>query len=499
MWQKKDSPFSGFIDRNLNEGYVTQNYIPEPRTEEFSQVALTVDYDFPIARLTSVTGRYDRDYRWTQDTTAFISSTYGKTDAGGIASVAFLDFDFTTKITSEELRLTSARGSRIDWILGAAYLEEHREQGNLWSAPTQNENASSAHQIPGGLIQASLSQNGFRSMSFFADVTFKMFDEHLQLSVGARQFEQRFDQHSQSTGALPGAVGEVIYGVPRSGKESGVNPRAAIKYSFEPGRMIYASVAKGFRAGGPGAAPANLQTAACLDALQKAGLEPGGTFESDKVLSYELGSKTTLAGGRAALDVAAFYVDWSDLQTNLILNIFNVGCPGTATGNLGLASTKGLEVSFTANPFDRLSINTAASYTEATLGKQPLGVTTSKAGDQLQNAPKWQATLGLQYEFPLAQTEYGGFVRGDVSYYGWQISNQSQQNDPFFYVPARTMVNLRFGVHPADSNWSSELYVDNALDRNITYGAQGFFGEPFTNQALVGRPRTVGLLLRKNW
>jgi outer membrane receptor protein involved in Fe transport len=300
------------------------------------------------------------------------------------------------------------------------------------------------------------------------------------------------------TGALVGAVGTVKPGTPAYGSETGTTPRFALKYAFSPTSMVYASAAQGFRAGGPGAAPANQQTAACLNALSKAGLEPGGSFQSDKLTSYELGSKTTWRDNGILLDVAAFYVDWSNLQNSFILNNFDVNCPGVTTGNGGKATSKGGEVNAAYRALTNLSLKLAASYTDAKLGQQPLGSPLLE-GTRLQNAPIWQATAGAQYDFTLPVTGYAGFLRGDFSYYGWQWSNQSSEPNPFFYVPARAIVNVRLGMAPRDSNWGAEFYVDNVLNREQIYGAQSFFGEPNTNQALVGRPRSAGVLVRYSW
>jgi iron complex outermembrane receptor protein len=503
MFQEKNDDFSGFIDRNLNQGYVTERYLPEPRNEAFQQAAITVDYKFPFASLTAISGRFNRDYRFTQDTTNFIVGTYGRTDAGGIASVSFIDFDFDTTIASQELRLTSNPSTRLDWVVGAAYIDEDRMYDTLWLAPTHNANVPLARRIPGGdqgLYSAGNTRATFESLSFFGDVTLKFFDERLQLSAGARWFDQEFWQQGISTGAGANSVGVAAIGPARTGSESDVIPRLAVKYSFAEGDILYASAAQGFRGGGPGAAPANLQTAACLAALATAGLSPGGIFKSDSVESYEVGTKTSWANRRLSLDVAAFFVDWTDLQTNLIMNNFNNGCSSTVTTNAGKATSKGAEVAMAAYPTDGLSINAAVTYTKAELGEPPVGIAVGAKGDRLQNAPEWQATLSGQQEFPILDGAYGGFIRTDLSYYGDQISNQANQSNPFFYVPDRFVVNVRFGFRPnTEGSWEAELFVNNLFDEKITYGAQSFFGEPFTNQATVGRPQNYGLVLRKSW
>lgn len=503
MFQEKEEDFSGFIDRNLHQGYVNERYVPEPRFEAFQEAALTVDYRTPIGAITAITSRFNRDYRFTQDTTNFIVGAFGRRDDGGIASVAFLDFDYDTTIATQELRLTSNPSTRLDWVIGASHLEEDRAYNSLWLAPTHNANVPPARRIPGGdqgLYSAGVTTATFESVSFFGDMTLKFFDERLQLSAGARWFDQEFWQQGISTGASANAVGFSVVGVPRSGSESDVIPRIALKYALSPGNMLYANAAQGFRGGGPGAAPANLQTAACLLALTAAGVEPGGIFKSDSVESYELGTKTSWGGGRVSVDVAAFFVDWTDLQTNLIMNNFNNGCASTVTTNAGEATSRGAEVAIGAYPTDSLSINAAITYTKAELGQPPVGVAVGAKGDRLQNAPEWQATLSGQQDFPIFGGAYGGFVRTDLSYYGDQISNQANQSNPFFYVPDRFLVNVRFGFRPSEpSSWEAELFVNNLFDEKVTYGAQAFFGEPFTNQALVGRPQNYGLVLRKSW
>lgn len=502
LWQDRSSPFSNFIERNLNEGYITQNYEPEPRDEQFSDSSLTIKYHFPFADLTSVTARFDRDYSWRQDTTSFIAATYGLAPNGGIASVAFLDFNFTNKIFSQELRLTSPTSKYLDWLVGAAYFDENRGQNDLWLAPTFDENVAPANVIPGGgadgFIFATTAPGDFVDRSVFGTITFKLFDSRFQISAGARHYKEAYDLAGVSTGALVGAVGTVTgAGVLNGGEQTGTIPRFAAKYMITDTKMLYATASKGFRAGGPGYSAVN-ETPACLDALQVAHVTPGAGFTSDNIWNYELGLKSTWNDGRLVTDFAVFDIDWNNLQTNLILNNYNVNCPGTVTTNGGKATSKGGEVSIAYRPVNSLTLTAAGSYTRAVLGQQPPGSTVGTDGEPLQNAPELQGTLSMQYNFSISSA-YGGFLRGDESYYGWQWSNQASEPNPFFYVHARSLTGLRFGFLPTQGDWTIQLYIDNAFNREQEYGAQSYFGEPNTNQVLVGRPRTVGLMANYSW
>jgi hypothetical protein len=110
----------------------------------------------------------------------------------------------------------------------------------------------------------------------------------------------------------------------------------------------------------------------------------------------------------------------------------------------------------------------------------------------------WQGTGSAQYEFPVLKDK-SGYVRADFSYYGWQYSNQATQNNPFFYVPARSLLNLHLGVRPFEGHWEGEIYVYNLTDRTQQYGAQQLFGDGSTNQTLVGPPLTLGVIGRYRW
>jgi iron complex outermembrane recepter protein len=502
MWQSKDTAFSGFIDRNLNEGFVNERYVREPRAEQFSHAALTVDYDFPIFRVTSTTGEFKRDYRWTQDSTSFITTQYGRRPDGGIPSLGFIDSRYNTKIVSEELRLTSNSGTHFDWVLGAAYFDQKDSDASMNLAPTYNAQTPPQQHIPGGdggVYTAALNFRHFKNSSVYADLTYKVFEERLQLSLGARRYQNEFSGTSSSEGAGVGSPGVVRTARPVSGKGNGTVPRVAVKYQFDPQRMIYVSATKGYRGGGPGAPARELETAPCLDALQKAGVEPGGSFKSDQVKSYEIGTKTSWINRRLTADLTLFRVDWADLQTSLIMNNFNVSCGTTVTANAGSAKSQGAELSLGASVTDSLYFTSAVTYTDARLGAPPPGVAVGKQGDRLQNTPEWQATLTGQYSFPILDSKFHGYIRGDLSYYGSQISQQAMQHDPFFQVPSRFVVNMRLGYSPNAGNWDAELFLNNATNEEIVYGAQAMFGEPYTNEALVGRPRTLGFLLRYHW
>ncbi len=102
----------------------------------------------------------------------------------------------------------------------------------------------------------------------------------------------------------------------------------------------YARVATGYKAGG-----FNLRTA-------QATIDP---FKEESLIQYELGVKTQWWDNRVQLNLAAFYSDYDDIQTD----VFAAG-PGGATSltvNAGKAEIPGVELEFLAEPFEGVRLN----------------------------------------------------------------------------------------------------------------------------------------------
>ena len=125
-----------------------------------------------------------------------------------------------------------------------------------------------------------------------------------------------------------------------------VSPR----FEFTDTTSMYARVATGFRPGGP-------------NVLPPGPLPPGTptTYDSDELTSYELGLRTGNASGTFALDVAAFYLDWEDIQLLSVINGFGLNANG------GTAVSEGFELTATAIPVEGLTFSFNAAYANAEL------------------------------------------------------------------------------------------------------------------------------------
>lgn len=248
---------------------------------------------------------------------------------------------------------------------------------------------------------------------------------------------------------------------------SNVSPQFAVSYRVRPDAMTYASVGRGFKAGG-------------FNPASPSGSEAYG---EEHTWHLEGGLKSQWNGGRVTTNVAVFHIDWNDLQ----LNLPNLQVPGQFyIANVGQAGSDGVELELNARPLAGVDLFGAFGYTHARFGQGSVSSGVDVSGKNVPNTPDYTATVGTQLSRSLAPvTLYG---RAEVVFYGafqYDEANSAGQE-------AYSLANLRVGVR--GKYLSGEAWVRNAFDTNyipvaFAYGPlapSGFVGES-------GRPRTFGI------
>src|SRR5881394_312188 len=125
-----------------------------------------------------------------------------------------------------------------------------------------------------------------------------------------------------------------------------VSPQFAVTYRLTPAANVYGTVARGFKAGG-------------FNAASPTGAEAYGQEHS---WNYEGGLKTSTLADRLSANVAAFYIDWQDLQ----VNVPNPLVPAQFfVANAAGASSTGVEAEVHARPDPRLDLFGAAGFAHA--------------------------------------------------------------------------------------------------------------------------------------
>ena len=190
--------------------------------------------------------------------------------------------------------------------------------------------------------------------------------------------------------------------------------------------MLYASAAKGFRAGG---AQENFPACA-LPGLPLADIEH---VKSDTLWSYEAGSKWQVPQTGLLITGAGFHINWDNLQQQVALP-----CGFYLQLNGGSASINGGEFELAGHLTHELELRLGVGYEKTEIinpgALSNAGIT---AGSPIPDVPNWTATLGAVYTRALTAA-LDGFVSADYSYTGNSISLREwrSQSDGNGLLPA---------------------------------------------------------------
>lgn len=288
-----------------------------------------------------------------------------------------------------------------------------------------------------------------------------------------------------------------------------LNPRITVDFDVTDNTLLYALAAKGTKAGGINGDPGAFGGVP-LNADEK-------NFDPDTNWTYEIGAKNTFLDGSLVLNVAAFYIDWSDQQISILPTTPDgVTLPDGVSStpviaNAGDATIKGFEVSGTYSPMEPLVLNFGVSYQDATFGDGVISERLRRrgfcddivcssdydiGGNTLQRSAPWQANGGFNWQdqFPaLENVDY--FVQADVAWQAQQFVSELN----IATIEPRTLVNASLGLQ-AD-NWGVRIWARNLLNEefvsNSFFIAAGATGAEYV--PTMGQRRIVGISLTGNF
>jgi iron complex outermembrane receptor protein len=247
-----------------------------------------------------------------------------------------------------------------------------------------------------------------------------------------------------------------------------VSPQFAVAYRLQPEHTVYASVSRGFKAGG----------------FNAASLPGSEAYGEEHTWNLEGGVKTTWAEGRVSANAAVFYIDWDDLQ----LNVPDPFVPAQFyIANVGSAKSRGVELELNARAAPGVDLFGGIGYTHARFGDNSLSSGVDVSGNKLPSTPDYTTMFGGQYSRALSSslTMYG---RAEAVFYGaFQYDDQNREGQD-----AYSLANFRGGVR--GKFFFADLWIRNAFDTRYipiafsyaSFAPSGFVGE-------MGAPRTFGL------
>lgn len=467
----------------------------------------------------------------------------------------FIDSFSKTEVFTQELRFSTPDDWRIRFQGGGFYSDLSLEErvdfaypGNVIAQPfgpfaTNFPQTTGFFSDPGPFPAETIFRNDIRrtdeQFGFFGEVSFDVVPDLLAVTLGARYYDVEVDFEGSANGSfcnsgaaedanafgtdisdlydgngeftfigscdaslrqtfdlddtlqdiedagLSAAQAQQVFNAIRApdvAETSGTIFKGTVTLTPTPDLLFYATYSEGFRPGflnRPGGAAG-----------------PGGfvvpfELETDEVKNYELGWKMDLADGQFRFNGSAFFVDISNLQTQIfdpsITNLF-------FSSNAADAEIYGIEADFVIAPYSTPGLTFAGAFsildTEITdvLLRNDAGeiITTDVLiGEPLAYAPGFQGNMRARYEWDLSDS-LEAFIQPQVSYSASKFTDIIEINK--IELDSYTVFDMSVGVVADD--WRVELFGENLTDTRAEIS--GIFGND-RERIITNRPRTIGL------
>ncbi|MEP7242735.1 MAG: TonB-dependent receptor [Gammaproteobacteria bacterium] len=431
--------------------------------ERLNLTSLVGTYGWERVSLTAISSWMDLKRYANQDLTSLAAASFG-------APVPWLLEDRSDgHLFTQEVRLQSVGESKLQWLLGAFYLSQHFNAGQLvddFSCPACAPTVLAGQDFAFKVGPSRLGEQEQRSV--FGQASYEL-AKAWTLGVGARYLESDIES------PFPVLEGILAGGAPTpptaKGSDDEFNPSAYLRFEPTANVTTYLQAGRGFRGGQANQAlPDN-----CLAEAQSLGVKP--ITDADTLVNYELGVKSRHAGGRLTINAAVYRDKWSGVQL-----LSTLQCQFSVILNGGDVKGRGAELEVVAEPTDAWRMNLSLSYNHNEF--ESVDPTTGYVvGQRLPDAPHFNGSLGVQRGFHLGG-QWNGFVRGDYNY----VSGVVTQFGP---LDAFDTANVRVSFQR--DNLALELFGRNILDERGTTYQQLVAGG--LNQTLV-RPREIGVEVR---
>ena len=263
-----------------------------------------------------------------------------------------------------------------------------------------------------------------------------------------------------------------------------IGGKVALEYQVIDRTMIYASITRGYKAGGINS-----------EALAKAkdeGLNLSAdffqqhtSFDPEYLWSGEFGVKGSSLDDKFTLRLAAFYMHRDNIQLKA-WQVENQQFTGYVD-NASSGSNYGLEIEGSYQLTEDLFLSGSAGYLNTEIDDFVTQSGLNQDGREQAQSPKYQYAFSARYNF--TNELYGMIgVEGKDDYY-FSDSHNSQ-------APSSNLVNLSFG-YEADM-WAVRAWARNVFDETVPTRGFEFGNDPLDGYAThtyvqLGEPRVAGV------
>lgn len=457
---------------------------------------ITLGYDFGGAALTSSTTWSDYEGDFIVD----LAGTFNQAIAFALDAVGW-DENFV-----EEIRLVSESGGKFDWVVGGYYNRKRRDVDYDYRS---NEEFLAERGITGlpnpPYYQQFDSYFVTHELAGFGELTYNFSDE-LWVTGGLRYTDSDVQGFTKEGGynsnyflialypdffspvavitPVPAAVGD-------KGEESGFSYKLSVSHKPREDLTTYATVSTGFRTPVVNFYGGRASTIDPDDIIIPYGAD------SDELTNYEIGLKGDWLDHKFTAHLAAYYIDWSDIQVqaNRVSDTIQFAT------NIGGAESKGVEFELSSYPTPGLLLALNGSWNNAEvtdLTPSEAAISGAEMGAKMA-FPEWQGSAYLKYDFDI-RANYEGFFTTNVMYVdGYPNMFPNVPGQPgvpsamYGETDSYTLVNLSLGTTMGEQ-WMLTGYVENLFDDDsfIYIHPEAFIDARFA----IPIPRTYGLRLQ---
>ena len=474
--------------------YTKYSFYPTPRKAKMAIYNANLEYRFDWATLSSSSTYSDQtgaEYASYEDQAAHVPS--------GKYRPNFTDF------TSEEIKLVSSTGSRLDWIVGGFYLNDKTETYDTDFVDQGFVDSLNITNITDGYLGAKTSHANVKEKAGFGELTFHVTDK-IKLAAGLRY--TKYNQTVTSDGgttALNSMRKAVLAGGNQAVEFSALGPSVDYELSdsvwtskwsitFQPDdeHTYYALASEGYRMG---TGNANAGSVSETDPTEL--VIPGASM-SDSLWNYELGAKTRWLDGRLQVNVAAYYIVWKDMQ----VQVRRLSDLVSAFVNVGKSESKGIELEMRARPTAAWDLGLNATLQNAeivSLTPEEAAQVGAYEGEPLPS-PDFQISGFVQYTMNLSNDQELYF-RADAQHLkGYWNGFIYQAGKPGVLDPriakSDAYENVSASIGWVTNTWNVTLYGENLLDNSDIVGQRDTASH---NQVIRLRPRTFGIRVGYNF
>jgi len=416
-------------------------------------------------------------------------------------AIAFaLDADAYDDTFVQEIRLVSDTGTAFDWAVGGFYFDKRRDVDYNYRSSPEFLEAAQITGLEDEYYQRFGTHINSRETAVFGELTWNASDV-FWLTGGIRYGETEVQGFTEPGGynsnyfatALSFVPGEVTTFpmeevVGEKGKDRGPSYKLSASYKPADNLTSYATLSTGFRV------PVVNARAGSVSQIDPNDIIIPDGADSDKLTNFELGLKGDWFDNRLSTNLAAYYINWEDIQ----VQANRVSDQIQFATNIGQARTMGFEFELNALLTDNLTVALTGSLNDSEvtdLTASEAAISGAEEGLQLA-FPSFQGAAVMTYNFDIG-SDTQGFITGSVQHVGGFPNqfpnvpgNPSAVSPTYGESDSYEKYNLSVGAYIGE-DLTVTLYGENlADDDSITYiHPEGFFDSRFGTQ----QPRTYGV------